>query len=203
MVMIASNCNKNINAFQATGVTSTTVTHANSGTPGNQVTTLWNNLDSTKGSVGPAQTYVFFVGSGIGGESSLFEASLDATGALGTPKEMVPGVENMQVLYGVDTGTNGSTTVTLMDNIPDSYQTAAEVDAGVCGGSSCWDRVVSVRVALVVHSDTSTIDKTPSSVTAFHMLGSTHADSFNYTPHADRRLRRYFVQTFSLRNLLP
>jgi type IV pilus assembly protein PilW len=195
MLMMASNCVKDVDVFQATGVTSTTVSHANSGSPGNSTPAgAWGNLDLTKGSVGPAQAYVFFVGSGIGGESSLFEASLNTAGQLGTPKEMVPGVENMQVLYGVDTDT---------DSIPNNYETAAEVDAGSCGASNCWNRVVSVRVALLVHSDANTTDQAPSSVTKFHMLGTVAADSFTYTPYADRRLRRYFVQTFSLRNLLP
>jgi type IV pilus assembly protein PilW len=197
-LMIASNCSNESISFQATGVTTTTISHAFSGTPGNTTPPSgWPNFALSGGSVGPAQTYVFFVGSGIGGESSLFEASLDTTGTLSTPKEMVPGVENMQVLYGVDTG-NSSGSNTIMDDIPNYYGTASQVDA-----AAAWDRVVSVRVALLVHSDTNTTDQAPSSVTAFHMLGTVTADSFSYKPNLDRRLRRYFVQTFSLRNLLP
>ncbi|MFI4967755.1 MAG: PilW family protein [Gammaproteobacteria bacterium] len=199
-LMIASNCGGESMVFQATDVTSTTVSHAYSGTPGNTVPPggVWPHFDLSGGGVGPAQTYVFFVGSGVGGESSLFEASLDATtGVLGTPKEMVPGVESMQVLYGVDTGNSDGTSVD-MDFIPNYYGTAQEVET-----AGAWDRVVSVRVALLVHSDLNTTDKAPSSATKFHMLGTVAADSFTYTPNADRRLRRYFVQTFSLRNMLP
>jgi type IV pilus assembly protein PilW len=218
MLMVASNCGHNDSvSFQATGVTSTTISHAFSGTPGNAavppsgIPGQWIDFSLAKGSVGPAQTYVFFVGRGIDGGSSLYEATLKTSGAqagqvFDTPKEMVPGVENMQVLYGVDTG-NSDGSNAQMDFIPNNYETASEIDAGIpsvcASGGGCWDRVVSVRVALLVHSDPNTTDKAPAAATTIHMLGTTSADSFNYTTYVDRRLRRYFVQTFSLRNLLP
>jgi type IV pilus assembly protein PilW len=205
MPMIASDCTKDVVAFQATDVTSTTVSHTSSGTPGNDTTVTLQPFNSTKGSVGPVQTYVFFVGKGVGTESSLYEASLDTSGAtagqLGTPREMVPGVESMQILYGVDTDSP-------FDRIPNNYQTASQVDAdGTCPNAApenCyWNRVVSVRVALVVHSDSNTVDSNSAAASTFHMLGTTAADSFTYTSNVDRRMRRYFVQTFSLRNALP
>lgn len=137
--------------------------------------------------VAPAQTYVFFVGkSPIDGGTSLFQLSLDDTGGFGTPVEIVPGVENMQVLYGVDT---------TADKVPDEYVTADNV--------ASWADVISVRIALLVHSDPNTVDKAPSATTAVHMLGTGFTDSFSYKPVADRRMRRYFAETFSLRNSLP
>jgi type IV pilus assembly protein PilW len=200
-ILLASNCNDMWSAFDAGAVTTHTVVTNGSGTPGS-TGNLTNNFSTYGGgSVGPMQTYVFFVGkSTIDGGTSLFQVKLETdntnskVGQLGAPVEVVPGVENMQVLYGVDTTTNlnsdGTETLT-----PDTYLTADNV--------TDWTRVVSVRVALVVHSDPNTVDAAPSSTTSFHMLGTGFTDSFSYKPYADRRMRRYFAETFSMRNNLP
>ena len=146
------------------------------------------NLGGLSGPLlGPVYAHVFFVGkSPVDGGTSLFEASMDPTGGLAPAAEIVPGVENMQVLYGLDT---------TGDQVPDEYVTADNVGS--------WADVISVRIALLVHSDPNTVDKAPASTTAVHMLGTGFNDSFSYKPYADRRMRRYFVETFSLRNSLP
>lgn len=189
-VLLASNCSPaNWSAFQAGAVTAHTVT------PGTAVTAQYNHRYGD--TVGPIQTFVFFVGkSTIDHGTSLFETYLDTSGSLVAPVEIVPGVENMQVLYGEDTtfvppAAGGADEILT----PDYYKTADNV--------ADWTRVVSVRVALVVHSDANSVDKAPSVTTAFHMLGTSYTDSFNYRPYPDRRMRRYFAQTFSLRNSLP
>jgi type IV pilus assembly protein PilW len=108
-------------------------------------------------------------------------------------QEIVPGVENMQVLYGVDQF-NGDPTP---DNVPDAYVTADQV--------TDWTGVVAVRVALVARSDDGAIDKsmTPSAATGIQMLGVGFSDAMTYYPAADRRIHRYFVETMSIRNTLP
>jgi type IV pilus assembly protein PilW len=96
-------------------------------------------------------------------------------------REIAEGVENMQVLYGVDT---------TGDQVPDAYQTAAVVDS-----AGNWRRVVTARVALLVAATRDrAADVDPRS---FDLLGTSAG------PFADGRLRRVVTLTLSLRNRLP
>jgi type IV pilus assembly protein PilW len=192
-IAVASSC-RNIEAFQVSGSTESagangTILHAGSGTPGNG--TAWDqHFNNSGGNVGKAQTYLFFVGKGADGGYSLYEASLTSgSGQLTTVQEIVPGVENMQVLYGVNTNSNGT-------NVATNYQTADTITAAQ------WPSVVSVRIALMVRSDDDAIDKsmTPTAATGTQMLGVGFSDAMTYYPAADRRIHRYFVETISLRN---
>ncbi len=195
-IAIASSC-RNIEAFQAstsnmTGGASGTILHAGSGTPGNGTWTKYFN--NSGGNVGRGQTYLFFVGKGVDGGYSLYEASLaDAVGTLSNVREIVPGVENMQVLYGVNANSNAT-------NIASNYQTADTVTT-----NALWGSVVSVRVAIMMRSDDDAIDKsmTPTAATGTQMLGVGFSDAMTYYPAADRRIHRYFVETMSLRNSIP
>ena len=221
---IASSCN-NLQAvtFQIAGVNATagTLSYASGvGSPGNIApftSSNWTNQEGnfTAGAsypgVQPVQTYVFYVGQGVDKWPALFEASFSSTGVLQT-QELVSGVENMQVLYGVDIDGN---------HIPDRFETADQVqnaDGGSGASGGAWNtpivtppvssnpqygQVVSIRIALVMQSDDNSIDKAPAAATAIHMLGTSATDSVSLTPPVDRRVRRYFVQTFSLRNVLP
>jgi type IV pilus assembly protein PilW len=187
-IAIASSC-KIIEAFQASS------SNMSAGANGTMAHGAWTaSFTTSGGNVGKAQTYLFFVGKGVDGGYSLYEVSLaSGTGQLGTPQEIVPGVENMQVLYGV----NANSSVT---NAPSNYQTADTVQA-----NGQWGNVVSVRIALMVRSDDDAIDKsmTPTAVTGMQMLGVGFSDAMTYYPAADRRIHRYFVETMSLRNSIP
>jgi|GEM_PF-3177170 len=237
----------NITSFQITswapGATSGSIYHAmNTGTPGNVSTNtnfnpagptnLWPNqfygpngtLDSTD-SVGPEAVYVFYIGkSNVDQGTSLFEVQLDTTpgnlGQLGTPQEVVPGVENMQFLYGIDT-----TADPWDKNFPSKFmfETADVIDAdhsntaGLATAEGAWNEVISVRVALLVHSDNNSTENNTTVTTSggstqnvtnvqsqkFYMLGTGSADSFTYNSFADRRLRRLFQETISIRSQLP
>jgi type IV pilus assembly protein PilW len=187
-IAIVSSC-IDIDVFQAS---SSNMTAGANGTMGHG--TFINSYTSSGGNVGKAQTYLFFVGKGVDGGYSLYEVSLaSGTGQLGTPEEIVPGVENMQVLYGVNANSS-------LTNAPSNYQTADTVQA-----SGQWAKVVSVRIALMVRSDDDAIDKsmTPTAVTGMQMLGVGFSDAMTYYPAADRRIHRYFVETISLRNSIP
>jgi len=89
---------------------------------------------------------------------------------------LIEGVENMQILYGEDT--DGDSTV-------DVYRTATDVTA--------WPQVVAVRIGLLLR----TIDEIPDADldTATYNVNGTVID-----PVDDRRLRRVFTTTISLRN---
>ncbi len=103
-------------------------------------------------------------------------------------EELIPGVENMQVLYGEDT--DGDRNV-------DVFRAANSV--------ANWDDVVAVRVGFLLRSSNEIAKK--SYDTANYNINGTSIDPLgNGTPAApvdDRRLRQVLVTTVGLRNRLP
>jgi len=94
-------------------------------------------------------------------------------------EELIQGIENMQILYGIDTG---------VDEIVDDYVPASVV--------TDWDDVLSVRVSLVMvtEEENLTVDGPQD-----YRLNDTMV-----TPAAgDSRLRETFTRTVSLRNRMP
>ena len=257
---VAADCSNltgaNLTSFQITswapGATSGSVYHAmGTGTPGNVSTNTYFNpqalnwpnefygpngaLDSTD-TVGPEAVYVFYIGkSSVDQGTSLFEVQLSTTpgqlGQLGTPQEIVPGVENMQFLYGIDTTgdpwdklspsqymfetadaiTNDTSNTAGLGSVPPAPPIPGTPPDGA------WNEVISVRVALLVHSDNNSTENNTTVTTSggstqtvtnvqsqkFYMLGTGSADSFTYNSFADRRLRRLFQETISIRSQLP
>ena len=134
-------------------------------------------------------TAVFFVGVGADGSPALFEANTDTTGAGGVggngfmaAAELVPGVENMRVLYGVDlTGSQ----------VPSEYDTAGAVTT-----AGLWGSVVSVRVALLLRSNIGAVPL-PAAAPTYTLVDNT------ITAPQDTRLRQVFTATIGLRNSLP
>jgi type IV pilus assembly protein PilW len=97
----------------------------------------------------------------------------------GTPQEIVPGVEAMQIEYGVDT--NG-------DRLVDEYRKAKDV------GADDWRNVIVVKLALLVRS----VEETgvePDGKT-YTLLDDTKLGPFN-----DRRQRTILTTTVTLRNV--
>lgn len=103
--------------------------------------------------------------------------------------ELVPGVENMQVLYGVDTtGTRGASGHFSVDR----YVTANEVTA-----IADWNSVRAVRISLLVRSEENLHD-VDDPVRDFS-LQRTNV-SVDIQDELDRRNRRTFSTTIQLRN---
>lgn len=156
-------------------------------------------LYSTGARLLPYTAYVFYIGVGVDGGPSLYEATIGSSttnGALGVPQELVSGVENMQILYGVDTSNP-------IDKIPNNFETAATVNS-----SGNWGNVVSVRIGLLTRSDDNSLDTgaKPTAAPSFVLLGISSTDTTNgvqITSLLDRRLRKTFAETISVRNLLP
>lgn len=88
---------------------------------------------------------------------------------------MVDGVEDFQVLYGVNTNNDNNKT-------PDIYQTASAV--------TNWERVVSVRIFLLLNS----VDNVLGQVQPYTFMGNVVANP------GDRMLRREFTATIGVRN---
>ena len=131
-----------------------------------------------------AVSLAYFIGRGVNGTPALYRASLlpdpaNAVARVLRTEELITDIESMQLLYGVDT--DGDFDI-------DAYRTAATVGAD-------WDQVRTVRVALLARADSATL--TSSDAATYALLGTT------VDPVDDRRQRRVFEVTISLRNRLP
>lgn len=176
-ILMVTNC-KNAAVFQATNiqndaVAKTTIVHNSGGstTPGNSTKDLGNTyLDAE---VMKWSTKVFFVSTGsyTGAQPGLWVSENGDS-----PEELVPGVQQLQVLYGEDSsGDLGS----------DNYVTANNV--------TNWENVVSVRINLLVASLSDNVIDEPQTYTF---------DGTTVTP-TDRRLRQAFTSTIAIRNRTP
>lgn len=155
--------------------------------------TLGQNFDAGS-QVAVADTIVFYIGKGSDGDGALYSYSLAGTTSFQTPAEVVPDVENMQILYGVDTGGGFAAT---------EYVTADQVAAAAAANPNCpaiagagavdFNCVISVKIALLVASP---LYATPAPATAptYDLLGTV------VTAPIDTRLRRVFETTISLRD---
>ncbi len=181
-LMVISNCVNTIvvQASQVNGVGNghIVVNTGNTYQPGNAVAGIPDTMVGA--SVMSVGSVVFYIGQGADGSPALFEAITDTNNANGfLSQELVPGVENMQILYGVDT--TGS-------QVPSQYVTANNV--------ANWDQVVSVRVSLLMRSETGAVP-IPSAAQPFTL------DDTTINAPLDTRLRQVFTTTIGLRNRLP
>jgi type IV pilus assembly protein PilW len=124
--------------------------------------------------VAPLTTTVYYIGTGTDGDSSLFRIEQINGIAFSQPEELVPDVENMQVLYGID---------------PAGTQTAAAYVTGDLVGAV---NVVSIQVALLVASPPAT--QPVVAAVPYNVLGTL------VTAPVDNRVRQVFNATINLRN---
>lgn len=188
-IIILSNC-RGGDIFQITSITGNDNIQHNTGgsvSPGNG-----KNVGSCAGGGGGAnclsQIYdvgasvmlpfmeTFFVGTGASGEPALFMEAVNMGGSNPSDTqiiELIAGVEDMQILYGEDTNGNGSANV---------YRAASAV--------ADMDDVVSIRIELLVRSSQPNV------------LDSAQTLTFNgdAVDGSDRRLRRVYTMTSTLRN---
>lgn len=191
-LLVVSDC-KRSTLFQATGYNTATgeIAHAAGSTPapGNQTTVLSDsgpNLDRDA-EVMPLQTIVLFVGTDTQGRPALRRK-------LGTdPSEvLVSGVENMQILYGLDT--DGTP-----DGIANRYVPAQHVQAVQSPRvRPDWQDVVTLRVALLMES-TEELGG-PADARTYDLLDEHVSPSGSIVHGGDGRMRKVVSATVSLRN---
>lgn len=177
---IISDC-KGSEVFRASSITGTgPVTIAHAATANDSA-----NLSNTYGSdaiVMPLTTSVYFIATRSGSSTpSLYVRQFD--GSVATVLEIVPNVQGIAFNYGVNTSNTPSGEPTYRT---DEYKTdpATVTD---------WSRVVSVRVGLLmVSEEDSKAEVAGNSIT---WLGGTYTP-----PSTDRRLRRAYSTTISIRN---
>ena len=152
------------------------VTHnAGGGPPGNASSVF--QPDFAAGTlVMPVDVMAYYIGVGADGDGALFVYSSNATGAFAST-ELVPDIEAMQVLYGVDTN---------LTQAVGKYVTADQV--------ADFNTVMSVKVALLAASAPGA--GRPAKAATYNLLGTT------VTPPADSRSRQVFEETIAVRNSL-
>ena len=110
-IAVIADCAKSM-VFQISTVVGTTVSFATSGTPGNTAASFPVSFQ-VGAQVTPIDTTVYYIGKGADGDGALFSSDLNATSTF-TASELVSDIENMRVLYGVDT----TGTQTVAEYIP-------------------------------------------------------------------------------------
>ena len=120
------------------------------------------------------RSYTYFIGLFNSSEPTLYQ--IDNVAAT-TPQPIIEGVEDMQLLYGID--------VNKLDGSVDQYLTASDVDA-----KNGWANVIAVRVDLVLRSTGADGDN----------VTVAKSNACNGTPVTDNRLRRCYSFTINLRN---
>jgi type IV pilus assembly protein PilW len=182
-IAVISDCSKSV-AFQITSITAVgpnaQVSHTAAGAPGN-TTTAFSLSFPVGAQVAPIDTTVFYIGQGADGDGALFSYDLyDTAGAFTgafTANELVPDIEAMQVLYGLDT--NGTQTV-------GEYVTADQVPD--------FNLVMSVKIAVLAASPAGSMPR-PAVAPTFTLLGNT------VTAPIDNRMRQVFEITVSMRDM--
>lgn len=135
---------------------------------------------------------VYFVALGADDQPALWRRRLGPNGLLLGAEELVPGVDMMQVTYGV------VDTVPRAGDQPTRYLTAAQIEAGTWRGTSTdsslrWADVVSVRVGLLMRSNM------PSS-SAQEVNFERNVGGMRIMPPDDRRVRHVYETQVALRN---
>lgn len=136
------------------------------------------------------RSVIFYVGTGTGGSTSLRRVRFDrGTLADAIDEELVEGVIDMQICYGVDTND---------DREADTFVNAGGVAANQ------WPSVVAARVTIVAVSPQENVSTGGQTLSFSDCDGTVLTrDQSNYPELGQRRLAQVFTSTVGLRNRLP
>jgi len=162
------------------------------------------------GNINQRATSYFYVDL-VAGEPTLMCASLNAAGTL-TASPLIEGIESFQVLYGAYQVTaNTAPTALPIPPAPVINQWLRADQFVVTGNVNAtnqnWQRVLAVRVGIVMRSPTSQSGTATSGTTVVYPFVDQSVPSANdtgvaLTVAADRRVRQAFTFTINLRNSL-
>ncbi len=184
-IVVVTDCEK-ANVFQISNVKAgsgapddkVNVVHSSTSMqPGNAISSWGGNSDK-QNTFNPgsqllnASSTIYFIANGVSGRPSLWQ------NINGTSLELLEGVEDMHITYGVDTEAD-------QDFIPNDYRLAEDVVD--------WKRVISVRLELLVAS-------IEDRVTEDHQVYTFPTDDEDSTTADDFRLRQIFSTTIAVRN---
>jgi type IV pilus assembly protein PilW len=193
-LLVATDC-KHVALFQASAASGTTVIHGVGGTPGNSTPFLANPPAAYPYGPGTRlyqlSSVRYYVAINPAGEPALYrQRPVGATATIAT-EELVEGIEDLQVSYGVDTTPTPDGSADAVG--PDGYMTGAQVSAdGGLGAtpSDRWKRVVSARISFLMRSPDDNIVPAP----------QTYRYNGASVTATDRRLRKVFTHVVKLRN---
>ena len=186
MPVLISDCN-NGDIFQVTGISGTSLAHA-AGTNTNTSANL-SKAYASGSRVYQAQQSTFCIAPGADPSQPSLRRLINPTSGqtcASNGDELIEGVENLQILYGEDTdadsdGANG-------DGTANRYVAIDEENLDP-------DRIVSVRLSVLARSLNNNLTTTPSPYTYPPWVNPP-----TLTTPADKRLRKVFTTTITLRN---
>jgi len=149
------------------------VHNTGAGSPGNADKDLGEKYADTGGEIIKMQSKSYFIRTGASGMPALWQFDNYKAAGGDNPAEIAEGVENMQILYGLDT---------TGDGIIENYVKADAV--------ANWEQVAAVRISLLVAGND---DNVTSSKQKYTYNGA-------LVTAADQRLRQVFTTTVSVRN---
>ena len=192
-VLLVSDCKKAA-IIQHTGGNPNKVVHntGNSVSPGNCTkglglpivcSTQGTAEDFTGGTVMLLRNYTYYIDQNSFGVPALYRTSIGVTDKNATlsQQELVEGVENMQVLLGLDADDDGAA---------DCFKSSVSRCASSDSVTVTEDNIVAIRVSLVIRSIANNVTSTPQS---YVLNGVTITPTDNY-------LRKVFTSTVTLRN---
>ena len=160
-----------IEVFRADSATQSSITISN--TPNNNTRDYFEFNHDVDAEVMLYHDYTYFIAL-YNKDPTLFR--IDNAAALPAAQPLIQGVEDMQLLYGVDLNGDGSV---------DQYVTAGGMN------SSSWAEVIAMQIAITLQS---------TGVDGNNLTTSTTACPANPIPQTDARLRQCFGFTVNLRN---
>jgi len=182
-IVTVSDCSS-ADVFQVTGITSSggnsVISHAAISTPspGNSTGTLGHQYKPSEGKLIKFVYRRYYIGTGSSGLPALFRDGTEGQ------QEIVEGIENMQILYGVDKDAPP-------DGIPNVYLKPDVLT------TADWKNVVSVRVGILAMTVNDKAESTDTDSAAYDVDGDGVTD---FTASGDRNKRRVFLSTVMLRN---
>ena len=140
----------------------------------------------------PMQTIAYYVKkSSSGTTTSLYRRIFDGDNATGLEQELIEGVENLQLRYGVDT------TTPTPDGVVDKYVAAKGPVGDATDSVTDWSRVVAVRMGLLVRSTLPIEGDLASSLPASAPVNGV---AVSFPTSGTKYDRRVFTTTVAVRN---
>ena len=148
-----------------------------------------------------AESMVYYIGNGASGPG-LRRARADSTGAYSINEELVEGIENLQLIYGLDTRTNITKATPPIGNVTVQNVASSVTTATNAAGANQWRRVGMVQVGVVARSadriGTNAGSRPTDAAAALGVLGV----SYNQDAVTDGRYRTSYEVSVALRNRL-
>jgi type IV pilus assembly protein PilW len=192
-LLVATDC-VHVAVFQASAAAGKTVVHAKSGL--NDSKDLGKPIDSPY-TYGPGSRLyklhaaTYYVDENPQGVPSLYRSSPTGAGGAVVAEELVEGIEDLRVTYGVDTSSPVDGETDTVGGVP--YLKASEVTSAAALGpvADRWNKIVSLRISLLMR----TIEDRVVPEKQFYDY-----NGVNDIEPDDLRLRKVFTHVIKLRN---